>query len=51
MYSEYAEAHAFDEVQNNVNVIYALNALEVEFNRNESFENLYKALIAAYQCR
>lgn len=50
-YGEHAETHAFDEVRNNVNVIYALNALEADFNRNESFDNLYTALVAAYQCR
>ncbi len=50
-YSEQAEAHAFDEVQNNLNVIYALNALEADFNRDESFDHLCEALVTAYQCR
>ncbi len=49
-YGEHAKAYAFDEVRNNVDLIYALNALEADFNRNESFDNLYKALVAAYQC-
>ena len=49
-YIEQAEAHAFNEVQNNLNLIYALNSLEIDFNRNESFDKLCNSLFLAYEC-
>ena len=49
-YIEQAEAHAFNEVQNNLNLIYALNSLEIDFNRKESFDKLCEALVLAYEC-
>ena len=47
-YANVAEDEVFNEVQKNLNVIYALNTLEVDFNRDESFVDLYEALVIAY---
>jgi hypothetical protein len=43
-----AEDHAFREVQNNLDIIYALNKLEVDYRNAKSFEKLHGVLIRAY---
>ena len=50
-YIEQAEAHAFHEVKNNLNLIYVLNTLEVDFDRKKSFDKLCEALVLAYECK
>jgi hypothetical protein len=50
-YAHMAEDEVFNEVQKNLNIIYALNTLEVDFNRDQSFDDLFNALVVAYESR
>jgi len=47
-YAHVAENNVCNEVQKNLNIIYALNTLEVDFNRDESFDDLFNTLVVAY---
>jgi hypothetical protein len=48
-YGPIAAEQVFNDVQDNLDLIYTVNDLEIDFNRKDSFDRLYQALVHAYQ--
>ena len=47
-YGNIAEYDVYNEVIKNLDIIYALNTFEIDYNRQESFDRLCQALVIAY---